>query len=67
MTAHLLYALQWQNIMTARDQQIALDANVKMQYDKTAIRLKDLHIGTTVRVQDPIMQDQTMVANWYHS
>jgi len=39
--------------MEARDKQAELDASIKMRYDRSARKLKHLHIGTAVRIQDP--------------
>ena len=48
-----VYAPQWKNAMEARDKQAELDASIKMRYDRSARKLKHLHIGTAVRIQDP--------------
>ena len=51
---HSLYAPQWKNAIKARDKQAELDAGVKLRYDRSARKLKNLHIGTAVRIQDPV-------------
>jgi len=40
--------------MEARDKQAELDAGVKLRYDRSARKLKNLHIGTAVRIQDHV-------------
>ena len=48
-----LFSPQWKSITEGRERQTEIDARIKSHYDTTARELKELHIGTAVRIQDP--------------